>query len=174
MTASLIVRPCVEEDWARAMALAAAVFVGEGFVAPERSEETRRLVAMEGAGTVLTAVDGREVLGVVVLANRGGPLALMAGEGEAEVRMLAVDPRARGRGVGEMLMRECIERAKGPPHLARAMVLSTQPGMKAAQRLYERMGFRRVPERDSVAPANAAGAAGSVTRERWAYWRALA
>jgi ribosomal protein S18 acetylase RimI-like enzyme len=60
--------------------------------------------------------------------------------------MLVVDPAARGRGVGEALVRACIERATraGAPVLR----LSTQPEMRAAHRLYERLGFVRTPERD--------------------------
>jgi hypothetical protein len=48
-------------------------------------------------------------------------------------------------------MLRCVERARdlGLSGLA----LSTQPSMRAAHRIYERMGFVRVPERDwSPAP----------------------
>jgi len=43
-------------------------------------------------------------------------------------------------------MRAAIERGLGWG--AHAVVLSTMPEMRAAQRVYDRMGLRRAPERD--------------------------
>ena len=60
--------------------------------------------------------------------------------------MLAVAPEARGKRIGEALVRACIERAMNDG--ARAVVLWSQPTMPAAHRLYERLGFVRAPERD--------------------------
>ena len=73
------------------------------------------------------------------------------GPGEAEIRALAVRPEVQGGGIGELLLRRVIERATetGVRHL----VLCTEPGMRAAHRLYERAGFVRLRERDwSPAP----------------------
>lgn len=61
--------------------------------------------------------------------------------------MLAVGKDARGRGVGEALVRFCVERARETPE-CRRLVLSTQSNMASAHRIYERMGFVRTPERD--------------------------
>ena len=63
-----------------------------------------------------------------------------------EVRLLAVAPAARGRGVGAALMQECVRRV----HRAGGRVLSlhTTDLMKTALRMYERMGFVRAPEID--------------------------
>jgi GNAT superfamily N-acetyltransferase len=69
-----------------------------------------------------------------------------------EVRLLAVAPAGRGRGVGEGLMRECLRRARarGAPILA----LHTTDMMRTAMRLYGRLGFVRAPELDvRVAPS---------------------
>ena len=49
-------------------------------------------------------------------------------------------------GVGEALVRACVERAEQAG--ARTLRLSTQPQMAAAHRLYERLGFTRTPDRD--------------------------
>ena len=76
-----------------------------------------------------------------------GPYAELASEREAEIRMLVVDPRAQGRGVGEALVRACIERAAASSR--RALSLYTTDAMSAAQRLYARLGFVRITERDS-------------------------
>jgi GNAT superfamily N-acetyltransferase len=68
-----------------------------------------------------------------------------------EVRLLAVVPAARGRGVGAGLMQECVRRARGWG--APALVLHTTPMMGAAVRLYERLGFVAASELDvEVAP----------------------
>jgi GNAT superfamily N-acetyltransferase len=68
-----------------------------------------------------------------------------------EVRLLAVAPAARGKGVARRLMEECIRRtrAAGAPGLT----LHTADIMRVAMHLYERMGFSRAPELDfSPAP----------------------
>ncbi|MEO8334189.1 MAG: GNAT family N-acetyltransferase [bacterium] len=67
-----------------------------------------------------------------------------------EVRMLAVDPSARGLGVGQLLMDECVRRARRDD--ASAIGLHTSDDMRAARMLYTRMGFVRVPEFDFLPP----------------------
>jgi ribosomal protein S18 acetylase RimI-like enzyme len=64
----------------------------------------------------------------------------------AAIRLLAVDPSARGGGIGRALTQVCIERsvAKGVP----AIGLHTTKEMAVAQSMYERMGFERAPEYD--------------------------
>lgn len=74
----------------------------------------------------------------------GGHVARSADE--AEIRALAVDPRAQGHGVGRALLRAAAERAAATG-ICR-LVLCTQPTMLAAQRLYVSEGYRRLPERD--------------------------
>jgi predicted N-acetyltransferase YhbS len=63
-----------------------------------------------------------------------------------EVRLLAVAPEGRGRGVGSALVRECVRRARlaGATELG----LHTSQSMRAAVRMYERFGFVRVPDHD--------------------------
>lgn len=70
--------------------------------------------------------------------------------GEASIRMLAVDPAAQGRGVGTALVEACLVRARADGR--RAVFLHSLPVMTGAQRVYDRLGFRRVPERDWVFP----------------------
>ena len=62
------------------------------------------------------------------------------------VRLLAVDPAARGRGVGGALMEECVRRARAEG--AAALRLHTMEPMVVARRMYERMGFQRQPDDD--------------------------
>ncbi|MER5709597.1 GNAT family N-acetyltransferase [Streptomyces sp. NPDC002122] len=97
---------------------------------------------------VLVAVDMDErIIGGVTYAQGDTTWADIAVAGEAEFRMLVVAPEARGRGVGEALVRACADRAGAAPECAR-LVLSTDAKMVSAHRIYERMGFVRTPERD--------------------------
>ncbi|MGW6132563.1 GNAT family N-acetyltransferase, partial [Cellulomonas sp. NPDC055163] len=91
-------------------------------------------------------VDAGVVVGTVTLAPSGTSYAEVAEPGEAEIRMLAVAPEARRRGAAEALMRSALEHAVTSGH--RRVVLSTFDAMQSAQRLYRRLGFRPVPERD--------------------------
>ncbi|MGZ9817544.1 GNAT family N-acetyltransferase [Peribacillus simplex] len=63
-----------------------------------------------------------------------------------EIRMLAVTPQARQKGVAEALIQECIRQTKvnGLQYIG----LHTADFMKTAMRLYERMGFVRLPQFD--------------------------
>lgn len=63
-----------------------------------------------------------------------------------EVRLLAVLPAERGQGVATALMAECERRARRTG--ATALGLHTTDIMQVAMRMYERMGFVRVPELD--------------------------
>jgi len=109
-----------------------------------------RTVAKPGAAAQMVAQRGGAVVGAVLLYPADAAI-FAAGKGPPpmrwpEVRLLAVPPSARGLGVGEALMRECVARARraGADRLA----LHTTPMMAAAVRLYTRMGFARAPELD--------------------------
>ena len=67
-----------------------------------------------------------------------------------EVRLVAVDPAARGAGIGRALVVECIRRAKATG--AAVLGLHTSRSLRAARLLYERMGFVRDPEHDFQPP----------------------
>ena len=66
--------------------------------------------------------------------------------GWAGLRLLAVHPKARGMGIGRVLMDECLRRSRllAVPTLG----LHTTEMMSVARGMYERMGFVRVPEFD--------------------------
>ena len=94
---------------------------------------------------LVAAVDGA-IAGTVTLALPGSPLAHLSQAGEAEVRMLAVDQAARGLGLASRLMAACETQARDEGLIA--VILCTETGMHAAQRLYERRGYLRQPARD--------------------------
>jgi predicted N-acetyltransferase YhbS len=102
------------------------------------AEDSERIVAERG---------GR-LLGSVILF----PPAANAYPGETgpagwpELRLLAVAPQARGAGVGQALVEECIRRARGMG--AAELGLHSSRSMSAAMRMYRRMGFVRAPDQD--------------------------
>ena len=100
-------------------------------------------------GEVLVAVDDAtgQVLGAVTFVLAGTPYAELAGPGEAEFRMLAVDPAAQGRGAGAALAVACVARAAELG--CTAVVICVRAGMAvSAHHIYERLGFVRYPEKD--------------------------
>lgn len=62
----------------------------------------------------------------------------------ARLRLLLVEPEARGLGIGEHLVRNCIEFARATGY--RTLTLWTQSNLDAAQHIYEKAGFRITKE----------------------------
>ncbi|MFE1414967.1 GNAT family N-acetyltransferase [Streptomyces sp. NPDC085524] len=146
----IVIRAARPAEYEELGEITAQAYVGDGLLGSGEAFYAgvlRDVAGRAAHGEVLVAVHEGAVLGGVTFAPPGSPLADIAGPGEAEFRMLAVSREARGRGAGEALVRACTARAReleGVTHL----VLSTQQGMKGAQRIYERLGFVRTPERD--------------------------
>ncbi|WP_246036918.1 GNAT family N-acetyltransferase [Cellulomonas telluris] len=147
------VRRARPEDADALGALVADVYVRDGLVPPtspyvaELRDAARRVAQ---AHVLVATVPGEggaeEVVGTITLAPAGTPFAEIARDGEVELRMLAVRHDARGRGVAAELVRAAL--AEGAATGARGAVLTTLEAMRTAQRLYERLGWVRTPERD--------------------------
>jgi ribosomal protein S18 acetylase RimI-like enzyme len=146
----VIVREAREPELTEIGEVTAEVFAAESLVGPDYLEtlrDARSRWTAPGTSLLVAVDDGTDgLLGTVVYARPGSPWQDLAVGDEAEFRMLAVLPAARGRGVGETLVQACAAKAKRDGHPR--LVLSTGPEMTAAHRLYNRMGFRRATERD--------------------------
>ena len=85
----------------------------------------------------LVACDARRrVVGFAMLRILGDDVELMT---------IAVEPRYRGKGLGQALMRACFEDLLMTP--ARRMVLEVAADNPAAIRLYQKLGFTKLSER---------------------------
>jgi putative acetyltransferase len=75
----------------------------------------------------------------------GGGVAPLEGEpGVCELRKMYFLPELRGRGAGDALMRVCLDAARSLQY--RQCYLETLTGMDAAQKLYVKHGFVRIPK----------------------------
>jgi ribosomal protein S18 acetylase RimI-like enzyme len=142
----LRVGPATSGDYPRIAELTGGVYRDEGLAPEEYQRQLRDVAGRAQHAELLVARDGDAIVGSVALVLGGEFGEITDSAEEAAFRMLVVDPAARGRGVGELLVQTCLERARAAGK--RRMVLSTDPSMTAAHRLYERLGFTRLPERD--------------------------
>lgn len=95
------------------------------------------------------------IVGTLTVVPPGSAFIERAGAGEFELRMLAVSPMERGRGIGAELTLAGVKLAidRG----ATGIVLSTMQSMHSAHRLYERLGFVRRTDLDWVVRDNPDG-----------------
>jgi ribosomal protein S18 acetylase RimI-like enzyme len=111
-------------------------------------DELRDVAGRAAACPVLVAVapDGVLLGGVAYVPGPDNQMSELERDGEAGVRMLAVDPAAQGIGVGRALTVACVDRARREGRSG--MALYTRPANLPAQRLYLSLGFIRDPDRD--------------------------
>ncbi|HZE38116.1 MAG TPA: GNAT family N-acetyltransferase [Stackebrandtia sp.] len=104
-----------------------------------RAREAELLVAVDP--------DTGAAAGTVTICPPGSPMAEVSRVGELEFRMLAVAPAFQGRGVGRALVNACLERGR-QLGCHSAVICTRGGGTGPAHRLYESLGFTRLPERD--------------------------
>lgn len=93
-------------------------------------------------GELLVAEEGGVIAGCVALRSLG--------EDACEMKRMFVSTEFHGRGVGLLLGRAIIERAKAIGY--RRMFLDTGPEQREAQGLYRRLGFRDVAPYYELSP----------------------
>jgi ribosomal protein S18 acetylase RimI-like enzyme len=99
------------------------------------------------AHLLVAEVDGA-VVGVVALLAPDEPTRTVALDDEAELARLVVGSAARRQGLGRALAGRCTELAQSERWPA--ISLWSRPYQRVGHRLYESLGYRRRPARDSV------------------------
>jgi ribosomal protein S18 acetylase RimI-like enzyme len=99
---------------------------------------------LSGIGELIVAEDSEILLGVIAYIPPGNSDGITIPAQWASIRMLAVPPLYRGRGIGRKLTQECIDRARRDS--ADAIGLTTGEMMQIAQPMYERMGFKKAAD----------------------------
>jgi ribosomal protein S18 acetylase RimI-like enzyme len=152
--ADLLIRDALPSDNAAVVALTLAANQEHAAALPEGwwepySENIRQTLGAEEPGQIIVAeLEGRLAGSVLLLPAEAYV------SGYPEVRLLAVDPAARGRHIASALMAECFRRTR----LSGAVTigLHTMEVMTTARRMYERLGFVRAPEFDFYSVAELA------------------
>jgi ribosomal protein S18 acetylase RimI-like enzyme len=106
----------------------------------DRADRTTIIVAVEDGrvlGSLTLELDGR-------VRDEGEEEQRPLEPEEAHIRMLGVDPAARSRGVARALMAASEARARAAGKTF--MTLNTTQRMRAAQAMYERLGYERAED----------------------------
>ena len=148
MSDGVQVRVARQDEYAAVGQLTLDGYVHDGFLDVDDDYADHLADAAQRAADaeLIVAVAEGELVGTVTFCPPGSPLRELSRDGEAEFRMLAVAPAARGRGVGRALVEQCFTRAR---ELGLGeMVICSMSRMTAAHRLYDAMGFVREPALD--------------------------
>jgi ribosomal protein S18 acetylase RimI-like enzyme len=144
---AVVIETATPADHERIAELTVGVYVDGGLASSGYTAELADVAGRAARAELLVVRDGTgRIVGSVALVLDGDFAEVTESEDEAGFRMLVVDPAAQGRGIGAALVEECLARARAAGK--RRVVISTGPRMTAAHRLYERLGFTRLPERD--------------------------
>ena len=123
------------------------VFVKEGYIDKSSAEKIFAPDELRKRGEIMLARSpAGELFGMIICVRPTSPARQVAEIDEAEIHLLAVYPKARGRGIASSLIVACEQRAASFGFSK--VVLLTQPMMEAAHHVYERLGYRRNPARD--------------------------
>jgi ribosomal protein S18 acetylase RimI-like enzyme len=143
------VRPAAPADYPAIARLTVAAYEADGQIQGEAvgyADTLADVAGRAGAGDLLVADDGAAVVGAVLFVRPGSRYAGLSRPGEAEFRMLAVDPAAQGRGIGRTLVGECVARARAAG--CSAIAIGVRDFSMPAQKLYGSLGFARTPALD--------------------------
>jgi ribosomal protein S18 acetylase RimI-like enzyme len=142
------IRPAEDSDAGAVAALWTEAYTGRGPGGRSTPYEEGEFFESLRRGSMHVAEREGRVIGVVVLHPPGAAGCAIAGEGEAELSRLAVGAASRRQGIARRLVELCGDEAAALG--AAAIVLWSRPYQLDAHRLYESLGYRRAPERDSA------------------------
>lgn len=154
------IRPIRPEEYEAVSRQRFAAYSHDFEIDGDYADQVRAVAEHAQSAEVWVAVDNAagDILGSVTLPRPGESLSGLGREGELEFRLLAVDPGARGRGVGRLLTEFVVETARRRGDAR--VVMNSGTEMVTAHRLYESMGFARMPERENppgIEPTRAYG-----------------
>jgi len=143
VTTEPLIRPIRPEDDPAMAAIIREVMTSFGAYGPGYSINDPEVEAMsahypEPRAAFFIVEERGQVLG-------GGGIGPLAGAeaDTCELRKMYFQPELRGRGLGQKMLQRCLSAARERGY--RRCYLETLTHMDAAQRLYERAGFRRLP-----------------------------
>lgn len=99
-------------------------------------------------GEIIVAEDSGEIVGAVAYVGPQQLKPVFFDPAWPIIRMLVVDPSARGKGIGRQLTEECLRRAERDQ--SGVIALHTTPIMTVALPMYLRMGFTRVRDAPDI------------------------
>jgi GNAT superfamily N-acetyltransferase len=141
------IRPVREDEYAAIGELVVDVYRSIIPGLDEYADELRNVADRVEAGVLVWVAEQDGALaGSVSYVPGPGRYAEFADPSGAGIRMLAVLREFQGRGVGEALVRACLDRARADAKMR--VYLDTTEWMETAQRLYLRIGFKRAPDLD--------------------------
>ena len=158
MTAELDIREIRREEYAQLGQLMIDVYSRlDGFPDPVEQPAYYEMLANIGSiseqedAEVLVAISPeRGMLGGVVyfsdMAAYGSGGTATGQKNASGFRLLGVDAKARGAGVGSALSQACIQKARDYGH--EQVILHTTQSMKVAWKLYLKLGFKRSKDLD--------------------------
>ncbi|MGK2957212.1 MAG: GNAT family N-acetyltransferase [Acidimicrobiales bacterium] len=103
---------------------------------PPTTAELAEIIDSQATLLLIARDDTNTIVGSLTLALFRIPTGL-----RAWIEDVVVDESARGQGVGEALTQAALEQAQA--HGARNVDLTSRPSREAANRLYQRLGFKQ-------------------------------
>ena len=103
---------------------------------PPSRDDLAALVKSESSTLILARADNNSIIGAACVTVYRVPTGI-----RAIIEDVIVDEYARGQGIGEALVRRCLEIAREKD--AHGVTLTSNPKREAANRLYQRMGFKK-------------------------------
>ncbi|MCP3384157.1 GNAT family N-acetyltransferase [Bradyrhizobium sp. CCGUVB4N] len=107
-----------------------------------------KMPTLARTGEIILAEHDGQIVGAVAYVGPKAPKPAFFEPAWPIIRMLVVDPAARGKGIGRRLTEECLRRAERDQ--ASVIALHTTPIMTVALPMYQRMGFVWVREAPDI------------------------